>query len=280
MRQAIGIDVGGTNIRAALVSGDGRIIKQFKQPTPRSPKAVVAKMDSLITQLGAGEAIGVGLPCRVDGFTGKIEPGGYVDLSREPLVRHLKQTHARPLFIDNDGAMALVAEARIGAARNIRNAVLLTIGTGIGGATMISGQIIHGQATAGQLGHVTVDMNGDVCNCGRRGCIETKSSGTALRKLIAAAGHPFSTTIEDLLQSGSPIIAAWAAPLRQAIDSIAAVADPELVVLGGGLGAAAFAALESFPRDSTWFKYSVAPAALGDDAGVIGAALSALEQGK
>jgi glucokinase len=177
--------------------------------------------------------------------------------------------------------MALVAEARIGAGRGVSNAIMLTIGTGIGGAILAEGRLFHGGGTAGQLGHITVSVNGTACNCGRRGCLETESSGTALKRHMIEAGFQPGTSIDDILDSRSAearhVIAAWATPLRAGIDSLAAAFSPQLVVLGGGLGAAARRALQRVPVISPWFQYEVVATQLGEDAGVIGAGLAALE---
>ena len=140
---------------------------------------------------------------------------------------------------------------------------------------------MRGRGTAGQLGHVTVEVDGLPCACGRRGCLETRSAGKALRRYIADAGLPESTTAQSLLAQDDAqsraIVARWAAPLRAGIDSLAATLDPDLVLLGGGLGDAACAALARFPSSSAWFQPRVAPAALGDNAGVIGAAFAAMD---
>ena len=283
MRYAIGIDIGGTKMRAARVSADGVMFAHRVMPTPKTSDAVMAQIDALISELveSGVAAIGIGVPGRVDASKGKVLSGGFVDLSGMPLAERLTKAGSRGVFIDNDANMALVAESRIGAAKGLAHAILLTIGTGIGGAIMDSGRIIHGRATAGQLGHVTVDANGAACACGGRGCVETTSSGTALRRHIAAAGLAPTTSIAELLRredsAAKSIIAAWAGPLRAAIDGLVAALDPEVVILGGGLGAAACAALAGFPARSSWYQCQVAPARLGDDAGVIGAALAALE---
>jgi glucokinase len=138
--------------------------------------------------------------------------------------------------------------------------------------------------SAGQLGHVTVDVHGRLCLCGRHGCVETTSSGTALGRHIAEAGLASDTTIDKLFaldaagdKAARAVFLAWAGPLRAAIDSIVAVVDPELVLLGGGLGAAAHRALAvvTVPQ-SEWYQCELGTAELGDDAGVIGAALSSL----
>ena len=284
MGEAIGIDVGGTNIKAARVSALGVVLAQASQPTAKSSAAVMAQIDNLIAACDHKNVagIGIGIPSRVDFKTAAVFPGGYVDLSGPPLAGRLSRTGNRPVFTDNDGTMALVAEARVGAAKGYSDAVILTIGTGIGGAMMLGGKIVHGKASAGQLGHITVAYDGLECACGRLGCLETLSSGTALGRHIADAGLPVTTTAEELLlrtdSQARGVIERWIRPLRSGIDSLAATLDPEVVVLGGGLGKAAHKALASIPPQSDWFQYRVEPAICGSEAGVIGAALAALER--
>lgn len=284
MRNAIGIDIGGTKLRAARVSGAGEILHRCVMPTPREPYAALSAIDTIIAALkpDATEPIGIGVPGRIEQKTGRILSGGYVNLSGPALQGRLQYGKLHFITTDNDATMALIGEARAGAARNYQNVVLLTIGTGIGGAILDHGQVLHGRATAGQLGHLTVQHDGLPCLCGRRGCVETTSSGTALRRLIAEAGFPQTTGIDDLLADGSgpakAVLDAWARPLRDAIDSLSAVLDPDLFVLGGGLGQAAARVLELYPPTSPWYQSPVVAAQLGDDAGIIGAGLAALER--
>ena len=226
-------------------------------------------------------AVGIGAPGRVDVGSGKILSGGYVDLSVLPLTKLLQQTTGLHAFADNDASMALVGEARAGAARGYEHVVMLTIGTGIGGAVLAEGRIFRGNMTAGQLGHITVTAAGEACNCGRQGCLESQCSGTALRRLLADFGFTKGTSVAAVLIDPSPravaLVQVWATPLRAGIDSLVAAFGPQIVVLGGGLGAFAVQALGRVPAISPWFQYPVSAAELGDDAGVIGEALAAME---
>lgn len=282
---AIGFDVGGTNIRAALISKHGEILAWKVQQTDNQPELVVEQITKLVRSLNDGnvKAVGIGLPGRIDVQNNLILSGGYVDLTGVPLATTLRSSFDVSVTLDNDCNMALVGEQAVGHARGIANVMMFTIGTGIGGAVFSNGRIFRGRATAGQLGHLTVDVNGEVCLCGRRGCIETTSSGTALGRHIATAGLASDTTVEELFTRSSKgdaiasgVLALWVNPLRAAIDSAVAAFDPELVLLGGGLGIAAHRALAQFPAPSTWYQCPVEPAELGDRAGVIGAGLSAL----
>lgn len=284
-RTAIGIDIGGTNIRAARVASDGTILARARAESSFDPAVVLDRVETLIGEVDdrSVQGIGIGVPGQVEHPTRRVLSGGYVDLSGMPVCERIEARFGRPTVIDNDGNMALIAEVHCGAAAGKRDAVMLTIGTGIGGAILAEGKLFRGAGAAGQLGHVVVDTSGPPCKCGRRGCVETLSSGTALGRHIAEAGLPPTTTASDLLvrrDAGDALadrtLRAWALPLRAAIDSLAATLCPQVVVLGGGLGKAAVAALFIYPETSSWFRYELVPARLGDDAGAIGAALTSL----
>lgn len=286
-RNAIGIDIGGTNIRAARVAPDGQILDRRSVPTDRNPAACLQVCLDLITALRDADtcAIGAGVPGQVD-FDRQIAlSGGYVDLSVLPFAARLAEISGLPVTIDNDASMALVGEARVGAARGHGNVVLFTIGTGIGGAILENGRILRGRGTAGQLGHLTVSPQGRPCVCGRSGCVETESSGTAFATHLAEAGLPPHLRAGDLLEMGDDpaarqVLMRWAGPLRAAIDTTITTVAPDVVLIGGGAGAAAIAALACVPSAPSWFDAPVRSAALQDDAGVTGAALASLPQGR
>lgn len=282
---AIGIDIGGTNLRAARVSGAGAILARVSERIERDADAAVRRIVELVRQLDRPEvtAIGIGVPGRVDARRRAVLSGGYLNLAGTALAERVEQAVGKPVAIDNDCNMALVAEIAVGAARGRENVVMFTIGTGIGGAIVQEGQIVRGRGTAGQLGHITVDVNGAPCVCGRRGCVETTSSGTAFARHVLEAGLVTGTTIDEVIRRAAKgdeaaglVLGAWVRPLRAAIDSAAAAFDPDLVLLGGGLGKAAHRALRKAPALAPWYQCPVMPAELGDDAGMIGAAVSAL----
>ncbi|MFT3974495.1 MAG: ROK family protein [Amaricoccus sp.] len=280
---AIGIDIGGTNLRAARVAADGTILARGRAASDRDPGVVLDRLIALIEDLDdpSVAAIGIGVPGRVDFTRRAILSGGYVDLSGIAVASRLEARFSRPVVVDNDASMALVAEARIGAGRGARHLALLTIGTGIGGGLIEDGHVVRGRATAGQLGHIPVDPAGPPCLCGRIGCVEAMSSGTALGRLIRDAGLPPGTTAADLLDGrvdgAETVLAAWATPLRRAVDALTVSLDCERVILGGGLGCEAAEAVSRLPELSRWYRSEVVAAALGDDAGVIGAGFAALD---
>ena len=281
---AIGVDIGGTNIRAARVDTEGHMADLRKVRTdsgPDAPSLVIGLCQELLDD--EVEAIGIGIPGRLDHERTTVLSSGYVELSGLRLGEAVGGAMGRPAVLENDAGMALIAELAIGAASGADDVVLFTAGTGIGGAVAVGGELLHGRGNAGQLGHLALDDGGPRCNCGRRGCSEVLASGTALRHLLRDAGLPAATTIETLLQqrasdpAATEVLERWGRAWRDAIDTVVAVLDPELVVIGGGLGAAAVATLEvTHPTTSPWFECPVVPARLGDDAGVIGAGLRAL----
>ncbi|NTF29883.1 ROK family protein [Agrobacterium rubi] len=283
---AIGIDVGGTNMRAARISPNGEILKKRSIAGSREPAVAVDLIKDLIRDMdGDGaRAIGIGIPGRVDGWSGEIISGGFLDLSGVDLKQELSRTFGRPTLVANDCSMALIGESRRGAAKGLRNAVMMTIGTGIGGAVMEGRPIVNGKRCAGQLGHLVVNIGGHACPCGQRGCIETESSGTSLRRHLNEAGYGSDIRFEHIYQQAIAgdaaaigVMQAWAAPLRAAINTLSATFDPDVVVIGGGMGEAAIQALGFLPELKTWYQSDVRLAQLGDDAGVIGCGLAALD---
>lgn len=286
-RTAIGVDIGGTHIRAARVDGAGRILDSARARSSADPEQVLSTVIELIGRLATPDlaGIGVGVPGRVDSEKETVFSGGFVDLSHLPFAERLRAATGLPVVLENDCSMALLGEAAFGAGRGKQNLVMLTIGTGIGGATLDHGHLLRGRSTAGQLGHMVVDPGGRPCVCGRHGCVETLSSGTAFGRHVAEAGLPAGTDADTLLARrdegdarATAVLAAWAGPLRRAIDSLVATLDPDLVILGGGMGRAAVAALTGVPPETCWYDSQIVAAELGDDAGVIGAAHCAMER--
>lgn len=281
---AIGLDIGGTNIRAARVCATGEILNKKIVAGSRDRETAIDIIKDLIREMNGNDAvaIGIGVPGRVDANAGTILSGGYLDLSQCDFKALIEDAFNKPVALANDCSMALVGEAGAGAALGARSAVMLTIGTGIGGAAIENGRIVNGKQSAGQLGHLVVNHAGRQCLCGQRGCVETESSGTALGRHLIEAGYPAGTRFEDVLASAREgnsraisVIQNWAGPLRAAIGTLAAIFDPTMLLLGGGMGQAAVDALAFLPDASGWYSTTVKVAALGDDAGVVGAGLAA-----
>lgn len=279
---AIGIDIGGTRLRAARITA-GVIEARATAPSSRDPREVMARVLDLVAQICTDQvaALGIGVPGQVHALTRRVLSGGYVDLSGFDFAAEVEVATGLPVTLENDATMALLGEAAYGAAQERQNVVMLTIGTGIGGAILEQGKVLRGRGAAGQLGHLSINPQGRKCVCGKIGCVETTSSGSAFGLHLAEAGMPADTRVEDLLsRQDAParaVIEAWAKPLRAAIDTLIAVLNPDCVLIGGGAGHAATAALAAMPSSASWFDAPVIAAGLGDDAGVIGAALAALK---
>jgi glucokinase len=280
----IGVDIGGTNIRAARISPSGAILQKKIVAGSRDRETAIGLISDLIHEMDDPDviAIGVGVPGRVDATRGEVLSGGYLDLSGCDFKQRLEQTFGKPVTLANDCSMALIGETGVGAARGVKSAVMLTIGTGIGGAAMEGGRIVNGQRSAGQLGHLVVNHAGRQCLCGQRGCLETESSGTSLRRHLDEVGYPAETRFEDILplahagdERALSVMTRWATPLRAAIGTLSAAFDPAVLLLGGGMGQAAIQALGFLPKLEGWYDCDVCAAALGDDAGMIGAGLAA-----
>lgn len=282
MATAVGVDIGGTHLRAARVDASGAILAEARRPCDRRPEAVLRDVLALVAEVrGDAAALGVGVPCRVDAGTREVFSGGFVDLTGLPFAAEVERVTGLPLAVENDASCALLAEHALGAARGAESAVMLTVGTGIGGAILENGRLLRGRRSAGQLGHLSIMEGGQRCVCGRTGCLETESSGLSFARHVAEAGLPEGTRAEALLArddaAAGRVLAAWAEPMRRAVATLVAACLPEVVVLGGGAGGAMAAALARRPPEpSPWFEVPVRPAALGDSAGVVGAALAGL----
>ena len=279
---AIGIDIGGTRLRAARVRG-GIIEARAVADSSPDPRVVVARLKALVAEVAARDVttLGIGVPGMVDAATREVFSGGYVNLSGFPFAAEMEAATGLPVAIETDGSMALLGEAAHGAARGCANVVMMTIGTGIGGAILENGRLLRGRRSAGQLGHMVVSPGGRPCICGRIGCVEATSSGTAFAIHLAEAGLNAATRAEDLLARSDPaaqaVIEAWAGPLMVAVETLISTFHPDMVLIGGGAGAAAAAALQRRVLRPSWFSAPIVAASLGDDAGVIGGATAALK---
>jgi glucokinase len=305
---AIGIDIGGTKIAGALVDADGVIIREAKVPTPANdPDAIAGAVLALITELGEGQevaAAGVAAAGFVDAERANIVYAPNLSWRNEPFKAKLEAKLDIPVFIDNDANAAGWAEFRFGAGRGYRHMVMLTIGTGVGGAIIADGRLLRGGfGVAAELGHVRHVPNGRQCGCGRRGCIEQYGSGTALLKsaieLASEDGVKGARLAELMSENGGVLSGAQVyraiseedpgalellsdlgIALGKTIATLAAVVDPEIVVIGGGVSAAGElllapmreAYLSSLSARGFRPELKIVTAKFANDAGVVGAA--------
>ncbi len=308
----IGIDIGGTKTLGLVIGGDAEILVEQRRPTPHSAMAVVDMLADLVSDLIAAadgrvevRAVGVGVAGLVD-LHGRLRRAPNLVGADELAVRDLLEPRVGlPVFVDNDANCAARAELESGVAVGVQHAVLITLGTGIGGALITGGSVIRGAAgMAGEPGHMLVDPNGPLCVCGLRGCWERYASGAGLAYLgreAAAAGALSAVGSElrgdlDALRGehltraarlGDPEAAAvldtfaWWVAVGMA--NCAALSDPEMIIVGGGLvrdwdlfGPRVRATLgEVLVAGAHRPVIKVEPARAGEAAGALGAALLA-----
>ena len=304
---AIGIDIGGTKIAGALVSESGKIFRELKVPTPASnPDAIADTVIALVEELGQGEpviAVGVAAAGFIDADRANIVYAPNLSWRNEPFKAKLSSRLDVPVFIENDANAAGWAEYRFGAGAGVKHMVMLTIGTGVGGAIIVDGHMVRGGfGIAAELGHMNLVPDGELCGCGQKGCLEPYGSGTALlnaAKKLATSGKADGARLAELEQEAGVLTGAevyrailerdpgalgllneLGTALGRAVASICAVLDPELVVIGGGVSAAGDlllepirkAYLEHLPARGFRPELRIEAAQLVNDAGVVGAA--------
>lgn len=278
---AVGLDVGGTHIRAARISADGRMSGRVIERVVSDRAGFTSQALRLIGAIrdDTTRAVGIGIPGRVAGNTGAILSAGYLDIAGLDLSALVRAETRLPCRIENDAAMALIAEGQ----GTVDLIAMVTVGTGVGGALLHGGQPFYGGSFAGQLGHIVVASDGPLCNCGRTGCVETFSAGPALGLLIAKEGLPATTDAANLLSAADEgdtraetILTLWADPMKRALQTLMAIVDPTKVIIGGGLGVDMARAVNRNSPQNTWFNRPIVAARLGDNAGVIGAGLAGL----
>jgi glucokinase len=257
---AIGIDIGGTAIKAAIVGIRGDLRESFRAPSPRTSSALRDFAHSVLKRARV-PVRGVGIGCKgiIDADSSRVKslPGDLHFLEGQ-LLSEVIAAGDLPVCAENDARTALIAEALWGAARGRRNVVLLTLGTGVGGAALVDGRILRGDSgAAGHLGHVTLDLRGGLCICGNYGCLETLFSARAIESDYAAhlhraapaklsldsAGQPPSTeeifrAAKDGDESARHVLDRAFEYLAAAIISFLHTFDPELLILGGSIAAA------------------------------------------
>jgi len=307
----IGVDLGGTKCSGVVLGPEGEIVAEHRVPTPRGAPAilgsVVAVVEALRRSSGrAGTAVGVGLPGLVDNegilrFAPNLPGVVDVDLAAE-LGPRLSGTR---FCFENDATCAAWGERALGAAQGTEHALLVTLGTGIGGGIIAGGRLLRGaNGFSGEIGHMVVDPHGPPCPCGKRGCWERFASGSGLGRLAREAAHAGRAGRVVELAGGDPedvrgehvsaaategdaealaVMAEFGWWLALGLSNLANVFDPERFVVGGGLAGAGDVILE--PARAAFSELVLAAAhrppvpivwaELGERAGAIGAAVLA-----
>ncbi|OCQ94531.1 glucokinase [Nostoc sp. MBR 210] len=289
--EVIGIDVGGTAIKLGRFSQDGTCLQSLKveTPQPATPEAILSVMVDAIAQIDPDNqtiAIGVGTPGPADA-TGRIAQIA-INLPQwqnVPLADWLEAKTGKPTVIANDANCAGVAEAWLGAGRNWQNFIMLTLGTGVGGAIILDGKLFVGHRGAGgELGLITFNPNGPMCNSGNQGSLEQYASIIAIRRRTGKEPAELGALAEA---GDSEALAFWqeyGRDLGTGLASLIYVLTPEAIVIGGGVSAsfkfffpAAKAEIERRVMTTSRFGLQLLPAELGNSAGMVGAAKLAWE---
>ena len=310
-RIVVGVDIGGTKVAAGLVNADGEILAHNRTPmvTSGAPSDGLAAVSKAIGELFPDmasqnqiAAIGVCAPGPLNPDTGTIlNPPNLTIWHNYPLAEEMRRLYKAPVRVDNDANAAALAEAKWGAGRGYRNIFYATIGTGIGTGIIFDGRIYHGKTgAAAEGGHVGIDWDGPVCNCGKRGCIETLAAGPAIaqRARQKLARNPNSVLLEmaggDIQRVSSQMVGRAHAEgdrvatevMRETLDllaywlgSIIDLLEPDIIVIGGGVSSLLAPFLDEIRE--RWRGTCINPAPLsiplvladyGEDAGIAGAA--------
>jgi glucokinase len=307
MQKVIGIDVGGTFIKAAAVAASGDIIAKEEWPTrvEQGTDAVIDRIASIANEVAvqAGwswqqvSGVGIGLPAFIDFDKGIVEEAINLGWKDVAIKRELEQRLGIQVEFDNDANAAALGEAWVGGGRGRKHVLAVTLGTGVGGGVIINGQIYRGaNGMAGEVGHIIIqEENGDKCNCGHYGCLETISSATAIlraaKRRIVDGETTTLQTVENLstqdvfehAEQGDRVAAEvvdYAVKrLGFVLAMMANTLNPEVIVIGGGPSQAGEILYK--PLNQYFKKYAlkrvaeaaeICPAELGNDAGVLGAA--------
>lgn len=304
-RRRAGIDVGGTKCLAVVIDDEARVTTEHQLPTPKGPDSILDTITALVGRLGPIGSLGVGLPGLVtrDGVL-RAAPN-LVDIANFRVGPLLSDRLGMTVHVENDGTCAAVAEWQVGAARDARDMVMVTLGTGIGGGIIAGGSLVRGRnGFAGEFGHMVIDPVGPPCPCGRRGCWERYASGAGLGRLAreAAVGARLGRVVEhaggdaeavrgEHVQAAAregdtealAVIDDFGRWVALGLVNLTNALDPEVFVLGGGLAVSADLYLDPIQRWFTELLYApelrphpaLAFARLGAVAGAVGAAMLA-----
>jgi len=298
------LDIGGTKIAGALVDGHGRILLRAQRPTParEDGETVMRAVEEVVAELtgsplwGRASAVGIGSAGPVDASAGTVSPVNVPGWRGYPLVARVRAaTGGLPVELIGDGVAITAAEHWQGAARGHDNALCMVVSTGVGGGLVLNGRLHPGPTgNAGHIGHISVELDGDPCACGSRGCVERIASGPNIaRRALADGWRPgpdgdtSAAAVAEAARAGDPVAVASFARAAQAlaagIAATATLVEIDVVVIGGGVGKAGDvlftplrAALKTYATLSFVQHLEIVPAQMGTDAGLVGAAAAAL----
>lgn len=311
MKYYIGIDLGGTNIKAGVVNENYEIIAKATTKTllPRPAEEICADMAKVsleaVEQAGLTlddiESVGIGTPGTANSATGIIEYSNNLGFLNLPVVEIMQKHINKPVYVENDANAAAYGEFVAGAAKGANDAVCITLGTGVGGGIIINGKIYSGFNFAGaEIGHTVVDPNGPECTCGRKGCFEVFSSATGLVRMTKEAmledkssvmwqmneadGKVSARTAFNAMRAGDragkAVVDKYIKYLACGITNTINIFQPDILCIGGGVcneGDPLLLPLKEIVAKEVYTKNSaknteIVIAKLGNDAGIIGAA--------
>ncbi|MEO0378544.1 MAG: ROK family protein [Cyanobacteria bacterium P01_A01_bin.17] len=284
--QVIGIDLGGTSIKLGRFSSEGTCLKDFSIDTPRPalPEAIIPAVVTALKEVDRGKvaiSIGIGTPGPADtaGRVARIAFNlpGWVEV---PIANQIEALDGRPVTIANDANCAGLGEAWLGAGRGYQDFILLTLGTGVGGAIIQNGDLFLGRrGAAGELGVVTLNSDGPPCNSGNQGSLEQYVSATAIRRRTGTEPHELAKRAREGEEDAIAFWHQYGRDLGAGLASLIYVLTPEAIVIGGGVSASADLFL---PTTEHEIERRVQPASreglvlkkaeLGNRAGMVGAA--------
>ncbi|NLU68170.1 ROK family protein [Streptomyces sp. HNM0574] len=295
------LDIGGTKIAGAVVDRDGTLLARARRPTPSGTEAeaTMGAVAEVLDEL-AGEtalwsrvgAVGIGSAGPVDAGTGTVSPVNIPSWRDFPLAPRVREhTRGLPVTLVGDGVAMAAAEHWKGAARGRPDALCMVVSTGVGGGLVLGGRVHAGPSgNAGHIGHISVDLDGDLCPCGGRGCVERLASGPNIaRRALEHGWRPGpdgdtgAAAVAAAAREGDPVAVASfhraARALAAGIAATATLTDIGVAVVGGGVASAGdvlFAPLRKALHEFAVLSYvrqlDVVPAQMGTDAGLIGAA--------
>ncbi|MGW5121230.1 ROK family protein [Streptomyces noursei] len=302
------LDIGGTKIAGALVDARGRLVVRAARRTPadQDGATVMRAVAEVVRELAAGPhwarvaAVGIGSAGPVDAEAGTVSPVNIPGWRDFPLVAGVRElVGGRPVTLVGDGVAMTAAEHWQGAARGHDNALCMVVSTGVGGGLVLNGRLHPGPSgNAGHIGHISVDLDGDPCPCGARGCVERIASGPNIaRRALANGWRPgpdgddSAAAVAAAAHAGDPVAVRSFERAGQAlaagIAATATLVEIDIAVVGGGVAGAGdvlFAPLRAALRDYATLSFvsglAVVPAQMGTDAGVVGAAAAAAQQSR
>ncbi|MFE3179287.1 ROK family protein [Streptomyces violascens] len=297
------LDIGGTKIAGALVDADGRLLVRAQRPTPahEDGDTVMRAAEAVLAELTGSplwertRAVGIGSAGPVDASAGTVSPVNIPGWRGFPLVERVRAvTGGLGVELVGDGVAMTAAEHWLGAARGYDNALCMVVSTGVGGGLVLGGKLHPGPTgNAGHIGHISVDLDGDACPCGARGCVERIASGPNIaRRALENGWRPgpdgdtSAAAVAAAARSGDSVAVASferaAQALAAGIAATATLVEIEIAVIGGGVAGAGevlFTPLRRALRDYATLSFvqrlTVAPALMGTDAGLVGAAAAA-----